>query len=85
MAQGVGTIKVDMPTLTLRVRMPRAYGLRMWATAVLLRLAGAIGPHDIEIEVVDQPWGGRENLSNRSIADTAGAFVRTESNFRPKS
>ena len=52
MAQSAGVIETPLPTLTIKVRMPRFYGWRMWAVTALLSFAGWIGPHDIEIEVV---------------------------------
>ena len=45
---------MPLPTLTIKFRMPRFYGWRMWAVTALLSLAGRIGPHNIEIEVVSK-------------------------------
>lgn len=45
------TITAPLPTLTLRVRVPRLYGLRMWLTTRLLSIVGKVCPHDIEIEI----------------------------------
>ncbi len=51
MAQTSPTITVPLPRLTVKIRLPRAYGLRMWLTTVLLTVTGWVCPHDIEIEI----------------------------------
>lgn len=37
--------------LTIRLRMPRAYGLRLWVTFLLLRMTAWVSPHGIEVDV----------------------------------
>ena len=46
---------VGKEDITVRIRMPRAYGLRMWLAAALVRLAGVIAPVTFEIEVEETP------------------------------
>lgn len=45
------TITVPLPVLTIKMKLPRAYGLRMWLTTVLLGIVGKVCPHDIEVEI----------------------------------
>ena len=45
------TITVPFPRMTIKVKLPRAYGLRMWLTTVLLGIVGKVCPHDIEVEI----------------------------------
>jgi len=40
-----------MPKLTLRLRMPRGYGLRMRVAAWIVGIAGMIGNMDMQVEV----------------------------------
>ncbi len=42
-----------MPTLTVRLVLPPAYGLRMALATLALRLGAWIAPHDIAVEVTD--------------------------------
>lgn len=37
--------------LTIDIMMPRAFGFRMWLTCLLLRLAGAVSPVTIAVDV----------------------------------
>ncbi len=58
MARDAGTITMPLPRLTVRVKLPRAYGVRMWCVARLIGLAGLIGPHGMVVEIDgDQPKG----------------------------
>lgn len=43
-----------MQSLTISVRMPKAFGLRMWLVATLIDLAGMISPVKIEAVAVDE-------------------------------
>lgn len=45
------SITVPLPSLTIKIKLPRAYGLRMWLTTVLLGILGKVCPHDIEVEI----------------------------------
>ena len=49
----MAAIELDMPRLTvsIRVRLPRGYHLRIWLMLTIIRLAGVVGPHDVELEV----------------------------------
>lgn len=39
--------------LTISLRMPRAFGFRMWLTARILALAGMVSPVQIEVDIHD--------------------------------
>lgn len=41
---------IPLPTLHLKVKVPPAYGLRMWLFCRLMWLAGKVGPHEVEVE-----------------------------------
>ncbi|ALJ14109.1 hypothetical protein [Sphingopyxis macrogoltabida] len=45
--------RVDMKQVKISVKLPRAFGLRIWLTAKLIRLAGLVAPVTIEVEVSD--------------------------------
>ena len=51
MAEATIPLPTARLTVRLTVRIPPAYGLRMWAFCALLRLAGRIGPHKVSIEI----------------------------------
>lgn len=44
---------VDTKQITLTLKMPRFFGLRMWLAIKVLQFAGMIAPVTIEIEVKD--------------------------------
>lgn len=47
------THRVDTKAVTLSVKLPRAFGARMWMSVALIRLAALIAPFTIEIETCD--------------------------------
>lgn len=49
--------------LTIRVRMPLAFGLRNWLVVKLFQLAGAISAVPVEIEL--QERAGYDSLGDR--------------------
>lgn len=53
MARIVETL--DPTQIIVSFKMPRAFGIRMWATTMLLRLVDLVAPVTIEIEVTDAP------------------------------
>ena len=42
---------VDTKSIVVRLKMPRAFGLRMSLTTTLLRLVGVVSPVTIDIEI----------------------------------
>jgi hypothetical protein len=42
-----------MQQITISLRMPPAFGFRMWLTARILALAGIVSPVQIEAEIHD--------------------------------
>jgi hypothetical protein len=55
MAQSAGTIDMPMTMLTIKVKLPLAYGLRMWITGRLMAVAGIVCPHVMTIEIGKTP------------------------------
>lgn len=49
------TQRLDTEEITINVKLPYAYGLRMWMTVALVKLAGLIAPVTIELEVAMTP------------------------------
>lgn len=45
--------EIEMREIKIGVRMPRAYGFRLWLSLALLKLAGFVGPHPIEVSLID--------------------------------
>jgi len=57
MAQGAGEITIDgselLRSFRIGVRMPRAFGLRMWMATRLFALAGLVSGMNVIVEVSD--------------------------------
>ena len=45
--------KLDTKSITLRIKLPRLFGFRMWLTKVLLCAAGTVCPATIEVDLAD--------------------------------
>lgn len=45
------TVSVPLPRVTIMVKMPGAYGLRLWIAARLFIIAGWIANADVEVEL----------------------------------
>jgi len=51
MAQIPTTMTLPLPSLTIKVKLPPLYGLRLRLCALLIAMAARVGPHDVEIEI----------------------------------
>lgn len=51
---GEHAYRIPMPSLTLRIMLPRAFSLRVKVALVLIQAASWFMPLDTEIEVIDR-------------------------------
>ncbi|MGB3844296.1 MAG: hypothetical protein WA940_00365 [Sphingopyxis sp.] len=47
--------RIDTKSITISIKLPRAFGIRMWVAIQLVKLAGLIAPVTIELEVAMAP------------------------------